>query len=686
MFGSTTRKRRLPSPCRPTHCRPTSRRTLAALLAALTALGTGISAWPGARADIGASGPPGTIVSVAGATADFRQYGFSGDGGPASSAQLYNPRAIGFDRFGNAYIADTLNHRIRRIDPAGTITTVAGNGIEGFGGDGGPAVQAALNQPHGVAVDSGGNLYIADSGNDRIRRVDRQGVIVTVAGNGTPGAHGDDGPARAATVKDPKAIVIVGDVLFFADSGNNRVRQIDLRSGVISTVAGVTRAGSDGDGGPAIRAALNSPRGLWVTPGGTVYIADTDNHRVRRVDTRGTITTVAGNGVAASAGDGGPATQASLFEPRGIAADSAGNVYIAEEIGQRIRRIDRSGKIVTLAGNGVAGFGGDGGLANQAQFDHIRALSLDSRANLWIADTYNNRVRVISSPASATPGPPATTPPPPPPAPPAPINPQAAPPPPPRRSGYWMVGNDGQVYAFGDAKTLGDASALLPAGAKAIDIEPTPTFGGYWVLDDRGHVFPFGDATGAGNDQFAQLGPNEKMTSLSATPSGKGYWLFTNRGRAFPSGDAAFFGDLSGLKLNGPVLDSVATPSGRGYYMVASDGGVFAFGDARFRGSMGSVRLNAPVQSLVPAGDGEGYWLVASDGGIFSFGSAPFRGSMGDKTINKPVVGMVRFGAGYLMVAADGGIFNFSDRPFSGSLGDRPPARPIVSVATLDAR
>jgi sugar lactone lactonase YvrE len=655
-----------------------ARRLAMALLPALTAAGM-VGALGGARAAINSS--PGTITSVAGSTVDDRQYGFSGDGGPASSAQLYHPRAIAFDRGGNAYIADTLNQRIRRIDTAGTITTVAGNGIEGFGGDGGPALQAALNQPHGVAVDSAGNVYIADSGNHRIRRVDRRGVITTVAGNGTPGATGDDGPAGAALVKDPKTLATdpSGENLYIADTGNNRIRRINLRTRVITTVAGVIRAGSDGDGGPAVRAALNSPRGLWVPRDGTIYIADTDNHRIRKVSGDGKITTVAGTGTPGYAGDGGPATQAQLYDPRSVAADRAGNIYIGEELGQRIRRIDPSGTISTIAGNGMAGFAGDGGPAGQAQFDHMRALSLDAGGNLWIADTFNNRVRVISSASSVTPqqaGPPSSPPP---------SSTPGAPPPAPRRSGYWMLGSDGRVYAFGDAKTLGDASTRVPPEAKAVHLEPTPSFGGYWILDDRGEVFAFGDAVAAGNVPAAQLKPREKVTSLSATPSGKGYWIFTNRGRALPFGDAKHHGDMSAVNLNGPVLGSVATPSGQGYYMVASDGGVFAFGDAHFRGSMGNTRLNAPVESLVPAADGAGYWLVASDGGIFAFGSAPFRGSMGGKPLNKPVVGMVRYGNGYLMVAADGGIFNFSDRPFSGSLGNDPPARPIVSVATLDA-
>ena len=244
-------------------------------------------------------------------------------------------------------------------------------------------------------------------------------------------------------------------------------------------------------------------------------------------------------------------------------------------------------------------------------------------------------------------------------------------------SGYRMVGSGGTVYAFGEARHLGDVP--LPSEVPAVDLEQNPMGDGYWVVDRRGGVHIFGSALGFGS-AAGQLAAGERATSLSATPTGAGYWIFTDRGRAFPFGDATFLGDLTDVALNGPVLDSVPTPTGLGYYMVASDGGVFTFGDATFAGSTGAIRLNAPVQSLVPDPDGAGYWLVASDGGVFTF-DTPFRGSMGGTPLNRPMTGMVAFGDGYLMVAEDGGIFNFSDRPFDGSLGASPPVLPIVSVA-----
>jgi glucose/arabinose dehydrogenase len=249
-----------------------------------------------------------------------------------------------------------------------------------------------------------------------------------------------------------------------------------------------------------------------------------------------------------------------------------------------------------------------------------------------------------------------------------------------RRSGYWMVGTDGVVYPFGDAVHHGNA-----ATGTAVDLEPTPSGNGYWIIDDQGRVFAFGDAVLRGSVDPGRLVPGEKVTSLSATVSGNGYWVFTTKGRVLTFGDAPDLGDVSKLKLVGPVLDSIPTPSGRGYYMVASDGGIFSFGDAAFYGSMGGKKLNAAVQSLVPDGDGVGYWLVAGDGGIFAF-EAGFHGSLGALKLNKPITGMVAAGPGYLMVGEDGGIFDFSDTPdgFKGSLGAHPPAHPISAVAVLD--
>jgi sugar lactone lactonase YvrE len=728
MLGhSHSRRRALPA-----------RRRLATLLAGALVAGSGVGVLTAARAAT-PTGQPGYIQTVAGNMQNFQQFGYSGDGGPATQAQLYNPRAIGFGKNGDAYIADALNQRIRRIDGSGVISTFAGSGPSdangavqngstptGNNGDGGPATSAVFNQPHGVAVDSKGNVYVADSSNYRLRKVDAaSGTITTIAGTGDPKAppcptKAASCPAEGSGLKFPKSMFMAdGDQLYLADSGNNMIRKLDLNANpvTIAVVAGTSQAKKyGGDGGRAVDAQLNTPEGVAVDSAGNLFIADSDNNLIRKVDTAGVITTIAGDTAAAQAasdarqpaptgdstGDGGAAIAAKLDRPRGIAVDGLGNVYVAQESGDpatdttgaRIRRIDPSGTITSIAGTGrTSGRGrvaGDPGPvpAGEAEFNTMHDLAMDPAGNLWIADSKNNLVRVVFDPARApalgAAAPPAA----PPPAGPAPAGPApaaASGPAPSGQAGYWMLGNDGKVFPFGDARSMGDASAALPAGTKAMHIEPTPTAGGYWIVNETGNVYAFGDAPARGNVDAAALRPNEKVTSRNSTPTGKGYWIFTTKGRVLPFGDAKPFGDLLKLDLNGNVKSSVATPSGQGYYMVASDGGVFAFGDAKFRGSMGAVKLNQPVESLVPTRDGLGYWLVASDGGIFAFGTAPFRGSMGDKKLNKPVVGMVRYGAGYLMVAADGGIFSFSDRPFVGSLGDNPPARPIAFAATLDS-
>ena len=401
-------------------------------VSALTAAGTG----GGLVARAAPGDPPGTIRTIAGVTTNYRQGGFAGDGGPAKDAQLYNPRAVAFSRTGEVYIGDALNHRIRKIDKDGIITTVAGNPTEtsasgspvgAFGGDGGPAAQAQLNQPHGVAVDSKGNVYVADSLNNRIRRIDTQGIIDTLVGSDNKKGR-PEGPVETAVMKFPKTLFMTpDDVLYICNSGGNTVVKIDLKKTplTVKRVAGNLYAKRyGGDARFATDAALNRPQGVWVTKDGTVYISDSENHLVRKVTPDGKITTIAGDTAAAqraaetnqypipgdSSGDGGPAKDAHLNGPRGIAADDAGNIYIAEEAGNRIRRIDPSGTIMTIAGNGkTKGDGhdphipGDPGPAPalEAQFHTMHDLNLDTEGNLWIADSKNNRIRMVTDPANA---------------------------------------------------------------------------------------------------------------------------------------------------------------------------------------------------------------------------------------------------------------------------------------------
>ena len=322
--------------------------------------------------------------------------GFSGDGGPATAARLnMSLGGVALDSAGNLYIADLLNERIRKVSPVGTISTYAGNGGYGFWGDGGPATAAQLSLPHGVALDSAGNLYIADSNNHRIRKVTPGGTISTYAGTGTEGFSGDGGPATAAHLDRPDGVALdsAGN-LYIADLGNSRIRKV-TPGGTISTYAGNGGYGFWGDGGPATAAQLR-PRGMALDPAGNLYIADFGNSRVRKVTPGGTISTYAGTGTPGFAGDGGPATAAQLSFPQGVALDSAGNLYIADSNNNRIRKVTPGGTISTYAGTGLQGFSGDGGPAIDAQLWFPVGVALDSAGNLYIADQENQRIRKVT--------------------------------------------------------------------------------------------------------------------------------------------------------------------------------------------------------------------------------------------------------------------------------------------------
>ena len=328
----------------------------------------------------------GTITTIAG----NGKGAFSGDGGPAATASLFDPFGIALDSAGNLYIADAGNGRIRKVSN-GTITTIAGNGTTGFSGDGGSAISAQLNVPNGVGVDSTGNVYIADTYNGRIRKVSA-GVITTIAGNGTCCFSGDGGPATSAAVSQPHSVALDSAGNFYFDT-YNRIRKVS--AGTITSVAGNGIAGFSGDGGPATSASLNDPQAVAVDSAGNLYIADAENYRMRKV-ANGTITTLAGNGNYRFTGDGGPATSASLDSPEGIAVDSAGSLYLADTFNNRIRKVG-GGTITTLAGNGNSGFSGDAGPSGGASLSHPMGVALDSSRNLYIADFTNNRVRKVSS-------------------------------------------------------------------------------------------------------------------------------------------------------------------------------------------------------------------------------------------------------------------------------------------------
>jgi sugar lactone lactonase YvrE len=371
---------------------PATPTTAGNLTAAATTAGVSSSA---TFALIGTSSAPPSGSGIISTYAGDGTKGFSGDGGPAIGAELAYPVGTAIDAAGNLYIADYTNNRIRKVTPEGVISTYAGNGTAGFSGDGGAATSAEINGPLGIGFDGAGNLYIGDSYNQRVREVTPEGVISTFAGNGAQGYNGDGIAATSSKLYYPAGIASDknGDI-FIADYFNNRVREVNTQ-GIISTVAGNGTSGYSGDGGLATDAELYFPTGVALDATGNLYIADYYNNRVREVTTGGIISTFAGNGAGGYSGDGAAATSAELHAPNAVATDSAGNVYIGDYANNRVRKVNTSGIISTAAGDGTAGYSGDGGLATSAELTNPQGVSVDADDSLYVADSNNNRIRKV---------------------------------------------------------------------------------------------------------------------------------------------------------------------------------------------------------------------------------------------------------------------------------------------------
>ncbi len=341
--------------------------------------------------------PSGVIVTIAGDGIGL----YSGDGGPAASAQIGSPGSVAVDQSGNVFLGDGLYARVRRIAPSGIITTIAGNGTHASSGDGGPATSAAISSAVAVTVDRGGNLFIADQIDNRVRRVSPEGIITTVAGTGVQGFSGDGGPATSAQLAFPRALAVdSAGRLFILQLG--RVRVVSPGGTITTAVCCATPYGFSGDGGSAASAGIFSPSAVAVDCGGNLFITDTGNNRVRKVSPDGIINTVAGNGGLTNydegvLGDGGPATGAQLRYPWSVATANTGEVFIADTGNNRIRRVSRDGLITTLAGDGAQGFSGDNGPAVNAQLNGPIGLAADRAGNLFFIDAGNRRVRKISA-------------------------------------------------------------------------------------------------------------------------------------------------------------------------------------------------------------------------------------------------------------------------------------------------
>ena len=327
---------------------------------------------------------------------------FSGDGGQATDAGIPDPSGGVFDRIGNFYFSDGIgSNRIRKVDMSGIITTVVGNGAAAYSGDGGQATAASINTPWAVTLDSIGNIYIADGSNSRIRKVDvATGIITTIAGDGTGAFRGDGGLATAAEIWDPNDLCFdkFGN-LYVADLYNHRVRKINT-SGIITTFAGPGSASYLGDGGPATDAYIAVPQGLACDDSENIYIADASTGRVRKVNSAGIITTVAGTTVGTFSGDGVPATTVAI-NPIKVGIDLHNNLFIADKYNTRVFMVDSMGIIHNIAGTGVSGFAGDGGPASTAEFNYPAGICFDKCGNLYIPEPTNRRIRKITYPTTA---------------------------------------------------------------------------------------------------------------------------------------------------------------------------------------------------------------------------------------------------------------------------------------------
>ena len=320
--------------------------------------------------------------------------GFGGDGGLAVNARFSGVTGVTADAAGNIYIADTGNHRIRKVDAGGIVSTSAG--VSHFAGDNGPATSATLSFPSSVAVDAAGNVFIADSDNNRIRQIAVDGTMRTVAGNGTGGFLGDGLQAASAELSNPQGVAVDGaGSLYIADTGNQRIRKISA-AGIITTVAGTGSSGSGTDGVPATQSRLSNPMGLTLDAAGNLYIADSGNNQIRMVSPQGIISTVAGTGTAGFSGDGLPAKTAALHNPEDVAVDSAGNLYVADNANFRVRKVDSKGTITTFVGTGQDVASGDGGPAASAGVGYVSSVAVDVAGNVLIGDLQEGRIRLVN--------------------------------------------------------------------------------------------------------------------------------------------------------------------------------------------------------------------------------------------------------------------------------------------------
>ena len=525
------------------------------------------------------------------------------DGVAATRVTLENVSGVAVDAIGNVYVTERTRRRIRRIDLSGVITTFAGTGDWGFSGDGGPAVEARLGLPSGVAVDRTGRVYVADDGNIRVRRIDVTGVMTTIAGTGELGFSGDGGPAIEAD------LVGVQDVA--TDTRGNvylatwrRIRKIDP-NGVITTIAGTGQDGDPGDGGPAAEAGLSGNLDVAADAEGNVYIADASNHRVRKVGPDGTITTLAGTGERGYSGDGGSSTDALVNDPRGVAVDASGSLYVADRQNNRIRRIDATGVITTFAGTGEMGFSGDGGPAVEARIGRPSGVAVDQYGSVYIANEWNSRTRIRKVDSDGT----IAT----------------------------VAGSDGYFWSHDGGMALrtplySPAGVALNASDDLVFIDRDRA----WRLDASGAVTPFagtGYCCYDGREGSATAHPLPWLTGIAADASGNVYLAASWDNRILRVDSSGVVSNLAGTGNEGYSGDGgpAARAAISGPCAIASD----PMGNVYFSESNYRIR-KIDTAGMISTVAGTGDWGDAGDGGPASRAqlSDPCRGIAADTAGN----------------------------------------------------
>jgi len=646
---------------------------------AILVLGAIVGLAPGVASGAGLS--TGTISLIAGSPTGAA--GPAGSG-PALSATFDAPSDEAVSPDGNTiYIADMKNCEVRQI-AGGQINDFAGTGA-GCSGENvtlgltSSAQTSQIGYVTGVAVDGSGNVYIADcndyTGNGPgcvhggILKVTAGGsisqIVTTTAIAALCPSDGNGGQAAPWDVRSQGGNLYLSDVVNdVVDEATTSGANLQIVAGSCYYDSGTGNTGTyGGDNGSATSAGLNDPTGLYVDNAGNIFIADSDNDRVREVSA-GNITTIAG--------------PTGLVKPFGVIENSSGTVYISDFEDYCVHALS-GGNLSALAG--TCGTKGDNVTAGGIPVSQVlfgsnsneggpSQLAFTPQGDLIVNDYGDNQVDEITPSAGGGSGgsggsggtAPVTTP--------------SAP-----TQGYWLAASDGGIFNYGNAGFFGSAGGIH-LNQPIVGTAATQGGGGYWLAASDGGIFNYGDAGFFGSAGGIHL--NQPIVGMAATPDGGGYWLVARDGGIFNYGDAGFFGSAGGIHLNQPIVGMAATPDGKGYWLVASDGGIFNYGDAGFFGSAGGIHLNKPVVGMGASADGAGYWLVASDGGIFNYGDAGFFGSAGGIHLNKPIVGIGASadGAGYWLVASDGGIFNYGDAAFEGSAGGTPLNKPIVSMAS----